>query len=277
LISTSTRGQFGATIGRPNFGVITSQLNHSLRCGSIYNKRAPWDHHANGAKGHRARPLPALRAMRFRDESSARPCVSTRIHLEGPRWVHERLRQFDCIDAGRLSLAGSVVRFIRFDGAVPWSPPVGQQLPSHDVSNDILAVVSGRDVTLWIATREGLAGWKDGKLTRVSKTCRAAHNLPERIRTRAADATNEDSNELLPLAEVERRHVLRVLEHVGGRCRQPKSRGSTGPPYTGSRTSRTPVKTRQRAHRKISRRRAAAWALGGAAGDHHPILSANCN
>jgi len=41
-------------------------------------------------------------------------------------------------------------------------------------------------------------------------------DLPERIRTRAGEAANEDSNELLPLAEVERRHVLRVLEQVGG-------------------------------------------------------------
>jgi two-component system response regulator AtoC len=41
-------------------------------------------------------------------------------------------------------------------------------------------------------------------------------DLPERIRARAAETKNEDSDELLPLAEVERRHVLRVLEQVGG-------------------------------------------------------------
>jgi DNA-binding NtrC family response regulator len=41
-------------------------------------------------------------------------------------------------------------------------------------------------------------------------------DLPERIRTRAAEADTESENELLPLAEVERRHVLRVLEQVGG-------------------------------------------------------------
>jgi DNA-binding NtrC family response regulator len=41
-------------------------------------------------------------------------------------------------------------------------------------------------------------------------------DLPERIRTRPADADTESENELLPLAEVERRHVLRVLEQVGG-------------------------------------------------------------
>ena len=41
-------------------------------------------------------------------------------------------------------------------------------------------------------------------------------DLPERIRVRAAETKNEDSNDLLPLAEVERRHVLHVLDQVGG-------------------------------------------------------------
>lgn len=41
-------------------------------------------------------------------------------------------------------------------------------------------------------------------------------DLPERIRAQAAEVKDEDSGELLPLAEVERRHVLRVLEQVGG-------------------------------------------------------------
>ena len=41
-------------------------------------------------------------------------------------------------------------------------------------------------------------------------------DLPDRIRVRAAEANNEDPNELLPLAEVERRHVLRVLDQMGG-------------------------------------------------------------
>jgi len=41
-------------------------------------------------------------------------------------------------------------------------------------------------------------------------------DLPERIRTRAAETRNEDPNQMLPLAEMERRHVLRVLDQVGG-------------------------------------------------------------
>jgi DNA-binding NtrC family response regulator len=42
------------------------------------------------------------------------------------------------------------------------------------------------------------------------------HDLPERIRARAAETKTDDPNELLPLAEMERRYVLRVLEQVGG-------------------------------------------------------------
>jgi two-component system response regulator HydG len=41
-------------------------------------------------------------------------------------------------------------------------------------------------------------------------------DLPERVRARATEVETENPNELLPLAEVERRHVLRVLEQVGG-------------------------------------------------------------
>jgi transcriptional regulator with PAS, ATPase and Fis domain len=41
-------------------------------------------------------------------------------------------------------------------------------------------------------------------------------DLPERIRSRAQEAQTEDASELLPLADVERRHVLRVLEQLGG-------------------------------------------------------------
>lgn len=41
-------------------------------------------------------------------------------------------------------------------------------------------------------------------------------DLPERIRARAAEVKDEVPDELLSLAEVERRHVLRVLEQVGG-------------------------------------------------------------
>ena len=52
---------------------------------------------------------------------------------------------------------------LRFDGirSVPWQPPAHQQLPGQYVSK----LLTSRDGTLWIGTREGLASWKDGKLT----------------------------------------------------------------------------------------------------------------
>jgi len=51
----------------------------------------------------------------------------------------------------------------RFDGVrfLPWNPPAGQHLPS----TNIRSLVATRDGTLWIGTLEGLASWKDGKLT----------------------------------------------------------------------------------------------------------------
>ena len=58
---------------------------------------------------------------------------------------------------------GTEFGIVRFDGVqfVPWSPPPGQQLPS----NNIVALLASHDGTLWIGTLEGLASWKDGRLT----------------------------------------------------------------------------------------------------------------
>jgi len=52
---------------------------------------------------------------------------------------------------------------LRFDGAraVPWQPPAGEHLPSTNVQR----LLAARDGRLWIGTREGIASWKDGKLT----------------------------------------------------------------------------------------------------------------
>jgi ligand-binding sensor domain-containing protein len=51
----------------------------------------------------------------------------------------------------------------RFDGVriVPWQPPPNQHLPSTTISR----LVAARDGTLWIGTWNGLASWKNGKLT----------------------------------------------------------------------------------------------------------------
>ena len=61
---------------------------------------------------------------------------------------------------------GTEFGLLRFDGVrnVPWPPP-DQPLPS----NRILSLLAARDGTLWIGTANGLASWKDGKLTRYSE------------------------------------------------------------------------------------------------------------
>ena len=55
----------------------------------------------------------------------------------------------------------------RFDGvrAVPWEPPPDQSLRS----NEILSLLAAHDGALWIGTRDGLASWKDNKLTGYSE------------------------------------------------------------------------------------------------------------
>ena len=58
---------------------------------------------------------------------------------------------------------GTEFGLLRFDGvsAVPWQPPLDQQLPSSVIRSLLVA----RDGALWIGTERGLASWKDGKLT----------------------------------------------------------------------------------------------------------------
>ena len=58
---------------------------------------------------------------------------------------------------------GTEFGLLRFDGvrAVPWEPPAGQHLPS----SDIRSLQGARDGRLWIGTFDGLASWKDGKLS----------------------------------------------------------------------------------------------------------------
>src|SRR5216684_1065699 len=58
---------------------------------------------------------------------------------------------------------GTQFGLLRFDGvgSVPWQPPPGQHLPS----NFIMSLLATRDGTLWIGTWNGLASWKDGRLT----------------------------------------------------------------------------------------------------------------
>jgi PAS domain S-box-containing protein len=60
---------------------------------------------------------------------------------------------------------GTGFGLLRFDGdrVEHWQPPLnGEQLPS----NFIVCLHVARDGTFWIGTMEGLASWRDGKLTR---------------------------------------------------------------------------------------------------------------
>ena len=63
---------------------------------------------------------------------------------------------------------GTEFGLLRFDGvkAVPWQPPADQPLPS----SNIRSLLASRDGTLWIGTLDGLASWKDGKLTQYPET-----------------------------------------------------------------------------------------------------------
>jgi len=57
---------------------------------------------------------------------------------------------------------------LRFDGVKfrPWTPPNRQSLPSMAVTS----VLGARDGSLWIGTSQGLARWKDGRLTNYATT-----------------------------------------------------------------------------------------------------------
>jgi signal transduction histidine kinase/ligand-binding sensor domain-containing protein len=62
---------------------------------------------------------------------------------------------------------GTAFGLSRFDGVrnVPWQPPSGQHLPSTIITR----LVAARDGTLWIGTWNGLASWKNGKLTQYAE------------------------------------------------------------------------------------------------------------
>jgi ligand-binding sensor domain-containing protein/signal transduction histidine kinase len=58
---------------------------------------------------------------------------------------------------------GTEFGLLRFDGVRPtaWEPPAGEHLPG----SDIRSLLAARDGRLWIGAINGLASWKDGKLT----------------------------------------------------------------------------------------------------------------
>ena len=58
---------------------------------------------------------------------------------------------------------GTEFGLLRFDGvrSIPWQPPSGE----HLAGSEIRVLLVARDGSFWIGTNEGLASWKDGKLT----------------------------------------------------------------------------------------------------------------
>jgi len=62
---------------------------------------------------------------------------------------------------------GAAFGLYRFDGVrnVLWQPPPNQHLPSGTITK----LVATQDGVLWIGTWNGLASWKNGKLTQYAE------------------------------------------------------------------------------------------------------------
>src|SRR5262249_9864307 len=72
---------------------------------------------------------------------------------------------------------GTPFGLFRFDGVrnVAWQPPRNQRLPSDDITK----LAAGRDGTLWIGTRNGLASWNGRSVTRYADIGGLVLNLLE--------------------------------------------------------------------------------------------------
>jgi signal transduction histidine kinase/ligand-binding sensor domain-containing protein len=122
-----------------------------------------------GAKASRARVLLSLTVFYY--------CSTAWIWALDPghrisQYGHTAWRIQDGYFGGRLSAVtqttdgylwiGTEAGLLRFDGVrfVPWSPPMGQQLPS----SRIRSLLGARDGSLWIGTHSGLGRWADQKL-----------------------------------------------------------------------------------------------------------------
>ena len=100
-------------------------------------------------------------------ESGAR-CQPVRAYgLESPRGLFRRQHHFHRPDAGWISLGRDLIRLVslRWRPECPLAAAGGQHLPS----NTITSLVAAHDGTLWIGTRNGLASWKNGKLTQYAE------------------------------------------------------------------------------------------------------------
>jgi signal transduction histidine kinase/ligand-binding sensor domain-containing protein len=109
---------------------------------------------------------------------ACRPCAfALNPALDVSQYVHTSWKVRDGFSKGVIhSIAqtpdgylwlGTEFGLLRFDGVrtTPWEPPPGQHLPSSYV----ITLLAGRDDTLWIGTRNGLASWKSGKLSQYAE------------------------------------------------------------------------------------------------------------
>jgi len=113
--------------------------------------------------------------------ASSQCALALNTGLDINQYVHTAWKIRDGFTRGRVnSIAqtpdgylwlGTEFGLFRFDGVnnKPWQPPRDQQLPS----NYIVSLLVARDGTLWIGTDQGLASWRDGRLTRYDALARS--------------------------------------------------------------------------------------------------------
>jgi signal transduction histidine kinase/ligand-binding sensor domain-containing protein len=94
--------------------------------------------------------------------------------LDISQYAHTAWKVSDGFSKGRITCVaqtpdgylwlGSEFGLLRFDGvrSTAWKPPAGQSLPGTFVRS----LLAARDGTLWIGTLNGLASWKNARLTR---------------------------------------------------------------------------------------------------------------
>src|SRR5262245_18335767 len=134
--------------------------------------------HTVGNPGGRARDLLALSIMLAGMLLTIPPCgFALDPSLDANQYAHTAWKIRDGFVKGEIiSIAqtpdgylwlGTEFGLLRFDGVrtVPWQSPSARHLAT-DVIRDLLAA---RDGTLWIGADQGLASWKDGKLTQYSE------------------------------------------------------------------------------------------------------------
>ena len=118
-------------------------------------------------RANSVRPLASVLCPFFSPELLARHQSICAPRLDHPRRFLQRHGSVNLADSGWLPVAWYEFGLLRFDGvrAVEWVPPGSEGLPSLRIDS----LFTGRDGTLWIGTRAGLASWNGVKFTRYSE------------------------------------------------------------------------------------------------------------